>query len=164
MKKLPIKNAELGLQDRLIKEMRLRGISSREEGNQYLEEYMEDHNRRYAVEPAEEENGHRRCKENLREILAIKEQRKVTKDLSIQYQNAHYLLETKSPNRLKNKMVDVIQMGEEGVKIEWEGSEVKYHLWKEKKDDRPKIIGSKELEGKWSAPRGRKPAKNHPWK
>jgi len=159
-----VERANKTLQDRLIKEMRLREINSIEEGNRYLEEYMKVLSDKYGVEPAEPEDGHCPYHENLQEVLAIKEQRKVTKNLSIQYENVHYLLETKSPNRLMNKMVDVIKMGEQGVKIQWGGKEVKYSLWEEKKDDRPKTIGSKELEGKWSAPKERKPAKKHPWR
>ena len=81
-----VERANGTLQDRLVKEMRLRGISTMKEGNRYLEEYMKTHNQKYAVKPAEEEDGHVACHENLKEILALKEQRKVTKDLSIQYQ------------------------------------------------------------------------------
>jgi len=39
------------LQDRLVKEMRLKGICSMAEGNIYLPEFMEDFNRRFAVIP-----------------------------------------------------------------------------------------------------------------
>src|SRR6266545_2010529 len=39
------------LQDRLVKEMRLRGISCLADGNAYLAEFIEDFNRRFAIEP-----------------------------------------------------------------------------------------------------------------
>ena len=48
------------LQDRLVKELRLRGISTLEEANRYLdEEYRAAHNERFAVEPLEATDAHR---------------------------------------------------------------------------------------------------------
>jgi hypothetical protein len=47
------------LQDRLVKEMRLRGISDMEEGNAYLPEFIEVFNRRFAVVPRSEHDAHR---------------------------------------------------------------------------------------------------------
>jgi len=38
-------------QDRLIKEMRLRGISTIEEANKFLEEFLPKHNKRFSVKP-----------------------------------------------------------------------------------------------------------------
>jgi len=49
------------LQDRLVKEMRLRGISSMARGNAYLPEFMDDFNTRFAVAPRQAEDAHRRC-------------------------------------------------------------------------------------------------------
>jgi len=46
------------LQDRSIKEMRLLGINSYQEGNRYLPKFIHDHNRRFAVQPASELNSH----------------------------------------------------------------------------------------------------------
>jgi hypothetical protein len=43
--------ANLTLQDRLVKELRLRGISSIEAANEYLPEFIEDYNRRFAKSP-----------------------------------------------------------------------------------------------------------------
>ena len=46
-------------QDRLVKEMRLRGISDMAAGNAYLPEFMADFNRRFAVAPRNPEDAHR---------------------------------------------------------------------------------------------------------
>ena len=49
-----------GLQpDRLVKEMRLRGIDGIEAANSYLPEFMADFNRRFAAAPREAEDAHR---------------------------------------------------------------------------------------------------------
>jgi len=47
-----IERANQTLQDRLVKELRLRGISDLQTGNAYLPEFHEDFNRRFAVVPA----------------------------------------------------------------------------------------------------------------
>src|SRR5947207_11334948 len=48
-------------QDRLVKKLRLSGISSSAEANRYLEEhYIAEHNQRYATPTAEEADEHRR--------------------------------------------------------------------------------------------------------
>ena len=44
-----VERANRTLQDRLVKEMRLRGIDGMEAGNAYLPEFMADFNRRFAV-------------------------------------------------------------------------------------------------------------------
>jgi hypothetical protein len=46
------------LRDRLVKEMRLRGISTLEEGNQFLEEYLLLYNRRFFLSPKGKDNLH----------------------------------------------------------------------------------------------------------
>ena len=46
-----VERANGTLQDRLVKEMRLAGISTIEAGNAFLPAFMEDYNRRFAKEP-----------------------------------------------------------------------------------------------------------------
>jgi transposase len=46
-----VERANLTLQDRLPKELRLRGISDWDAGNLFLPDYMDDFNRRFAVQP-----------------------------------------------------------------------------------------------------------------
>jgi transposase len=47
------------LQDRLPKELRLRGISSWQAGNDYLPEFIQDFNQRFAVPPRSQHDAHR---------------------------------------------------------------------------------------------------------
>jgi hypothetical protein len=46
-----VERAHQTLQDRLVKELRLRGICDREAGNVYLDEFREDYSRRFARVP-----------------------------------------------------------------------------------------------------------------
>ena len=56
-----VERANLTLRDRLVKEMRLRGIDGMEAANAYLPEFMAAYNRRFAVAPREAEDAHRCC-------------------------------------------------------------------------------------------------------
>jgi hypothetical protein len=85
------------LQDRLIKEMRLSGISTIEAANAYLPTYMAAHNKRFSVAAKSTEDAHRR---ELPEpkvhdfILSHQEERKLTKNLEISYSNMIYQVKT----------------------------------------------------------------------
>lgn len=82
-------------QDRLVKELRLEGISNKAEGNRYLREvYIPKHNRRYAVEPAEPIDVHKPLlpSQDLNAILSIQEDRQVYNDSIVRFENRFFLL------------------------------------------------------------------------
>lgn len=85
------------LQDRLVKEMRLKGISTIEEANKFLqEEYLPKHNQKYAVVPKSKTNLHRSAEGyDLDSILCIKEKRTLTNDFTLRYKNQWFQLEKK---------------------------------------------------------------------
>jgi hypothetical protein len=73
------------LQDRLVKELCLRGISNMTEGNAYLPEFIADFNQRFAVEPRSSVDAHRTltAKDDLATILTWQEARTISKNLTI---------------------------------------------------------------------------------
>ena len=81
-------------QDRLVKELRLRDISNKADANEYLwEDYIPEHNERYAVEPAAPADVHKELlpSHDLDAILSIQERRQVYNDSIVRYDN-HLLL------------------------------------------------------------------------
>ena len=75
-------------QDRLIKKLRRKGISSWAGANQYLEqEYLSEHNRRYAQVPASGEDFHRPRpgKRQLDEVFCLEQERVLSNDWVVQY-------------------------------------------------------------------------------
>lgn len=87
--------AHLTLQDRLVKELRLRGISTPEAGNAYLPEFLADYNGRCGREPASAHDAHRpiRADKDLARILTWQEDRKQTRNLTLHYKRVIYLVE-----------------------------------------------------------------------
>jgi len=83
------------LQDRLVKEMRLRGIRTIEEGNQFLEEYLPLYNKRFSVWPKEKDDFHRSLAKgmNLDAILCIKTERALRNDFTVAHNRKLYQVE-----------------------------------------------------------------------
>jgi hypothetical protein len=83
------------LQDRLVKEMRLRGIKSIEEANLFLEEYWSEFNRKFAVDPKEKEDLHRPVPRGLKldDVLCIKVKRALRNDFTVAYNRRLYQVE-----------------------------------------------------------------------
>jgi len=94
------------LQDRLVKEMRLRGIKSIEEANLFLEEYWPEFNRKFAVDPQEKGDLHRPVPRGLRlgDVLCIKVKRALRNDFTVAYHRKLYQVEDSI--RASNVMVD----------------------------------------------------------
>jgi hypothetical protein len=83
------------LQDRLVKEMRLRGISTLEEGNQFLEEYLPLYNRRFSVSPKGKDNLHRPLVKglDLDTILCRRTERTLRNDFTVAHNHQLYQIE-----------------------------------------------------------------------
>lgn len=92
------------LQDRLVKEMRLEGISTIEEGNKFLEEYWPRHNKRFSVVPEEAKDVHRPVDIDLDRVFCKKVERVVRKDNTIEYKAGVYQVE--EPVEGKKVMVE----------------------------------------------------------
>lgn len=85
------------LQDRLVKEMRLRGIRTIEEANAFLKEYLPTYNRRFSVSPKERDNLHRPLgrRVELDAILCIKTERMLRNDFTVAHNRKLYQVEDK---------------------------------------------------------------------
>jgi len=79
-------------QDRVVKEMRLAGVKTKEEANQFLETYLAKYNRRFSVKSREQANLHRPAlrDQELRRILSIQEKRVVRNDGTVRHETKLY--------------------------------------------------------------------------
>ncbi len=154
-------------QDRLIKEMRLRGINTLEEGNAFLPFFLEEINRRFGREAANPEDAHRplRKQDDLKRIFLRRDKRKLSNNLTFQHKGVLYLVQTKSPNRLKHATVEVLWTEGGSIKIEYNGTELEFKKWSETVYEQPKILDTKEIMSEtWVTKKKPKPSKHHPWR
>ena len=93
------------LQDRLVKELRLRGIGSMGEANLFLEEYWSVFNRKFAVDSKAKGDLHRPVPRGLKleEVLCIKVKRALRNDFTVAYNRRLYQVE--DPIRASDVMV-----------------------------------------------------------
>ena len=162
-----VERVNLTLQDRLVKEMRLLGISSMEEGNAYLPEFMDNFNCRFSVTPRSNNDAHRPLllKDNLDQILTWQETRGISKNLSVQFKNVVYQIQTERPTYALRKATVTICLNAVGkVTILYKGKELAYTIFK-KQSKQSEILSSKDLDRKVDKVRKQyKPASNHPWR
>ena len=115
------------LQDRLVKELRLRGISTMEDANAFLPEFMVDYNARFATPPLSEHNAHRPLLpgERLDDIFQLRNRRKVSKSLTLNYKGQLYVLEpTAEANAARGSRVDVFEADDGTVSLRAHGVEI----------------------------------------
>ena len=162
-----VERANQTLQDRLVKELRLRGIATQEAGNAYLPEFRADFNRRFAVSPRSSHDAHRPMldKDPLDLILSHQETRTLSKNLTVQYNHLMYQIQTSRPSyALRNASVMVCQAASGEVRILYQGKPLEYTLFQKQERQSVEVTSKTldvELRGQNMA---HTPAPNHPWK
>lgn len=155
------------LQDRLIKEMRLAKVKTIDEANEFLLSFIPEYNKRFAVPPAQKEDAHRavRIGTDLKKVFTIRETRKLSKNLTFQYEGVLYQVdEPKLVNRLRNQKIEIRTTTtlEMLVTSSW-GKALKFEVYQEPEKPIQRTLDAKDLNRLWPSKR-RKPSKYHPWK
>jgi len=125
-----VERANKTLQDRLIKEMRLRNIATPEEGNKFLSEFIKSYNEKFGKEPACSSDIHRELslkeRNNLENIFTWQSERSLTKNLTFQYEKCLYMIEDSVETRpLKFKQVKVYEYPDGSIKVKYGSEELK---------------------------------------
>src|SRR5271166_4779452 len=95
-----VERANQTLQDRLVKETRLRNVSSVEEAEAFFPQFIASFNAKFAVAPQNLEDAHRPLRlepSALEEVLARREERVLTKALTFSCGGVKYAVKTKGP-------------------------------------------------------------------
>jgi transposase len=162
-----VERANQTLQDRLVKEMRLRGINNMLQGNAYLPEFMADFNRRFAAPPRSSLDAHRPllAHQNLDQILTWQETRLISKNLTLQFKNVVYQIHTDRPAyALHNAQVTICQDALGQVAILYKGHELPYTIFQKQKRQ-AEVVTTKQVDrALLNQSKAHKPAPNHPWR
>jgi transposase len=144
------------LQDRLVKEMRLKDVKTKEEANVFLKEYLPRYNERFGVCPANETDVHVTLPRqvDLNRYLCVKTERTIRNDNTIALDGRLYQLEERG-----GKKVIVEERLDGSLRMISKGVSLKYReiIQRPKKEAVPKMDAKKFNQQP-------KPAKDHPWK
>ncbi len=164
-----VERANRTLQDRLVKEFRLVGISSIAEANRALPAYLKDFNRRFAIQPRQCEDAHRSSEGlPLTSILAKRYERVLTSNLTFQIHDRIFAIDPSPLHRLRKGMritVGMTRTGEPFIIHKHSRIEPRFVGLRQRT---ARIVETKRLNEHIDrrVPNPKKahpPAKNHPW-
>lgn len=127
-----VERTHLTLQDRLVKELRLRAINSMDAANAYAQEFICEYNGRFAKPPKNEFNAHRlvRPDEDLDLIFTWREPRRVSKNLTIQYDKVLYLIaDTPEHRKLAGRYIEVYHYPDDRIELRANGVTLPYAIY-----------------------------------
>ncbi|EPG0369343.1 ISNCY family transposase [Photobacterium damselae] len=145
-----VERANKTLQDRLVKEMRLQGIDAIEQANAWLPDFIADFNRRFAKPAKYPKDMHRPVREmtdELNDIFAWQELRKLSKSLTFQYDKVVYLIDpTEENQRLINQVVKVLDRPDGTIAIQYGQRKLTFKVFDKLADiDQGQIVDNKRL-------------------
>lgn len=155
------------LQDRLVKEMRLAGISDRERANRFLDgKYLQAFNRQFAREPTSPVDLHRAVSRNLSEVLSWEEERVVQGDWTVACAGKRYQLDRQHEGlSLVRRKVIVRTLRNGKVQLVYRERKLKWRELPAGAARKPSSRPKEKAAGRGEAKTAAKPAvKNHPWR
>lgn len=142
-------------QDRVVKEMRLKGIKTIEEANKFLKSYLPLYNKKFAVKPKEKTDLHRKVSKglNLDRILCIKTKRILRNDFTVAHNGKLYQIQ----EAVKAEKVLVEERINGRLLITHNGAGLKFKeiTTRPEKQKKPVKLNKKVIH---------KPQIDHPWK
>lgn len=144
-----VERANGTLQDRLVKAMRLAGISSIDDANAFLPSYLARHNARFACAPADPRDVHRPLgvHENVEAEMVWREERTVTASLALHFNKAMFILEpTPLTRSLARKRVHVCEYPDGRIEIRHGERVLPYRVFdKMRQVNQAAIVDNKQL-------------------
>ena len=169
-----VERANRTLQDRLAKELRLRGIDGMEAANAWLPEFMAGYNQRFAVAPREAEDAHRPVLHDAGElalILCEHHVRKLSKNLTFKFERREHQLTGEGKGyRLRGASVTACKGCDGSVAVLLGGRRLAFRVLAEGEAAAPvadeKNVGDRvdEAKAKQASRPNWKPAPDHPWR
>jgi transposase len=151
------------LQDRLVKEMRLKGVKTRDEANRYLQSYLPRFNQQFTREAQKEGNLHRSLPEemDLREIFCIKGIRTINDGYIIRWKRRVLLLDSPSI-ALRRRKVEVREHFDGQITVKYKNRYLDYHEVYETKPIKQTKVKKAVMEKERKKSKY-KPSPEHPW-
>lgn len=155
------------LQDRLVKAMRIASIQGIDQANGWLPGFVARHNARFAVAPFDPRDAHARydadpaADAQLRRILAKHHFRRLSRNLSCQFDSTLLQLRPGASCALRGAHVAVLQHFDQTLELLWRNAALPYDRL-DKPRGAPAHLTRKEVSLR--KPHVVQPRPNHPWK
>jgi transposase len=121
------------LQDRMCKAMRVQGVDHIEQANTWLDEYLREHNRRFAVAPKQPQDMHRPwggSAQALADICSLHHQRHLSAQGACKFDGSILQLLPRQPHAPKARaMVDIAQHGDGTLHLSYRGQPLAYRSY-----------------------------------
>lgn len=145
-----VERANRTLQDRLVKGLRLEGISDMDAGNAFLPGFVERFNEKFAITPIKSDNLHRALNvqpSRLNDILCHREQRYIGQQLSFHYDRKQIILErTEVSEELAGKYAQIYDFADSPMEVRWNGVALPYRVFsKDQRVSHTAIVENKRL-------------------
>ena len=159
-----VERANRTLQDRLIKEFRLRGIKTIGEANNFAPVFLEKHNEKFSKKPMSEVDAHRPLEGyDLQRLLCREETRILLSGCIFQYKNTFYKVQApKGVKEMKGRKIEIRKIEEGQLRVFMSGKELKVEK-AENIISPPEVMSRKELMV-WRDKKVRVPKKDDPWR
>jgi len=162
-----VERANKTLQDRLTKELRLHNISTPDEANKWLPEFVEDYNKRFATTPRSELDFHTPLveKDRLDFILCRKESRTLSKNLTFQFRKTIYQIHVDRPTyAMRNSVVTVLEKPNHEVIVIYNNRPIRFDVYYQQQKQ-AEVVPSKSIDhAMLNASKAHTPAPDHPWR
>jgi transposase len=160
-----VERANRTQQDRLIKWLRIEGISDIQTANQNIDRYFEKHNRQFAIQPREQQELHTQMDDinDLKLILTLQEKRSVSKNLTLQYKNKTYAIQMPGKGyRLRQAQVTVCEAQSGEITLLHNNKSLSYVVY-DKNQYYSEPVSAKEIIH-LNPHKVYRPDQSHPWK
>ena len=128
-----VERANRTLQDRLVKELRLAGISDMDAANAFLPGFTERYNAKFAKIPRRADNLHRPMNiepDRLRDVFCFQDERLVGSQLAFSYERKRIILAENDMTRgLPGKYVDTFAFPDGRFEVRWKGVSLPYSVF-----------------------------------
>ncbi|WHZ10328.1 MAG: Mobile element protein [Burkholderiaceae bacterium] len=153
------------LQDRMCKAMRLQGIDNIEQANTWLDEYLREHNRRFALNPEQAQDMHRPwagTTQALADICSLHHQRQLSAQGACKFNGSILQLLPHQPHAPKARaMVDIAQHGDGTLHLSYRGQPLAFRSFAVHEPRHAKAEDHKTLNARVDKARDTQQAKLH---
>jgi hypothetical protein len=127
-----VERANKTLQDRLVKELRLAGVNTMDDGNAFLPSSMADYNARFAKAPFNDKDLHRpmQPRDRLDEAFTWRAERTLSQSLTLQYDNILFMIEpSEFAQAAIGRRVEIVDFPDGRLEVRYKGRSMPYRTF-----------------------------------